>query len=206
MLFSSPLATTKNDNGKVIPRRVGTAHKSHNVGVRSSPIAWARSNVIFSPHPTRPSVHGQIISGTPNTPSTHHFELPLPDPVNASPALFSPPTCIIISDKDSHLFAFFPPSYFSMPHATGIKLGGGVSCVWERTNEITSWHLLEFWPSERGNDVIAGQWLDNNRKASALHLGKFASPICCSTPIAFAVDFREDRRLIRKTQLGSLAS
>jgi hypothetical protein len=65
-----------------------------------------------------------------------------------------------------------------MRHTAVVKLEGGVSCVWERTSEIASWEILEFWRSERGNDVVAGQWLDNDRKVSPL--SKPASRILCS--------------------------
>jgi hypothetical protein len=161
-------------------RQIGLSEESHDVGAQSSPIVWTRSNIVLSAHPTRPSIHGQIISGTPNSPSAHHFDLPPPDPVGSNPELFGPPTCLIISNNDTHLFAFFPPSHLNIPHASALKLEGGVSCVWERTNEITSWGVLEFWRSERGNDVVAGQWLDNNRKVSVL------TPNKCHTNYAYS--------------------
>lgn len=172
----------------MITSSTGTLDKSHDNAARFSPIAWTHSNVVLSAHPTGPSVHGQIISGTPNSRSTHHFELPLPDPVNANTTSFGPPICLAISNHDTHLFAFFPPSHLNIRHTAAVKLEGGVSCVWERTNEINSWEILEFWRSERGNDVVAGQWLDNDRKVSARSkLGIRRSSACL-----ILVDSRED--------------
>lgn len=136
-------------------RRIPTT-AANTFSPNTRPLYWTDLNVLFSSHPTRPILHGQVISGEPNARSTVHFDLELPTIVQNTPALFDPPTCIAGSNGDSHLYAFFPPSQ--------LNLEGGISCIWQRADELTSWNVLVTWPSERGNDAVASCWLDNERK------------------------------------------
>lgn len=121
-------------------------------------ILWSRSNIIFTPHPTRPQLRGQLIPADAKLKPTHRFDLPLPAVILASSAFFESPTCLALADDDAHLFAFFPPSILGMED--------GVCCVWERGSELASWILKDFWRLERGNDVVASRWIENGRRVS----------------------------------------
>lgn len=128
---------------------------------------WTSSNTIFTSHPTRPQIHGQLLCPSPNAKakSTHRFDLPLPVPIAAAPAHFDPAHALTVSDNGMLLFAFFPPSTSMLSvMMEGGGGGGGCCCVWERMNELTSWDVRESWGTERGNDVVTARWLENSRK------------------------------------------
>ncbi|KAF8315232.1 hypothetical protein DL93DRAFT_932819 [Clavulina sp. PMI_390] len=130
----------------------------HSKKSMGSPLCWSEGNVLFSAHPTRPILHGQIVSGQAGSNSSVHFDLDLPAQIIQSPALYEPPIAISASNEDRYLYAFFPPSQ--------LNFGAGLSCVWERLDEITSWNILDVYVHERGNDVVASLWLESERKWS----------------------------------------
>ncbi|TCD64663.1 60S ribosomal protein L7 [Steccherinum ochraceum] len=111
------------------------------------PVAWSRSSVIFSAHPTQPLVLARHFS------SSRQFVVPSPTPLVSSPTSYDPPTVISISPNGEWLFAYFPG-----------REGDGVACLWRRDHQLDTWGVREFWATPRGAGIVTAEWTNHNRE------------------------------------------
>ncbi len=108
---------------------------------------WSNSSVIFTPHPTQPTIQARHFS------SSKQFNIPSPAPILAALTDFNPPTVISVSPNDDWLFAYFP--------GRGVP---GVACLWCRGPEIDSWKLKDHWTLQLGAGVVTASWLGAPRQ------------------------------------------
>ncbi|KAJ3537580.1 hypothetical protein NM688_g6664 [Phlebia brevispora] len=111
------------------------------------PIAWSRSSVIFTPHPTQPLVIAR------HFPSSRQFILPTPPAFASVPVTYEPPSIISISPSDDWLYAYFAGND-----------GDGASCLWKRTGQLDNWNLQEWWIVTKGSGVVAAEWISQDRE------------------------------------------
>ncbi|PBK97052.1 hypothetical protein ARMGADRAFT_1010562 [Armillaria gallica] len=117
---------------------------------------WSNSSVIFTPHPTQPTIQARHFS------SSKQFNIPSPAPILAALTDFDPPTVISVSPNDDWLFAYFP--------GRGVP---GAACLWCRGPEIDSWKLKDHWTLQLGAGVVTASWLGAPRQWTADEHGSF---------------------------------
>jgi hypothetical protein len=132
-----------NPNGKYLP---GISYYSNCI---NRPVQWSKSSVIFTAHPTQPSIIGRHFS------SSKQFILPSPTPLMASPTSYQPPSVISVGPDDLWLFAYFPR-----------RDGEGVGCLWKRGPQINNWDVKECWTYLKGGGVVTASWLDSHREVN----------------------------------------
>ncbi|KAK0210934.1 hypothetical protein DFS33DRAFT_1296412 [Desarmillaria ectypa] len=108
---------------------------------------WSNSSVIFTPHPTQPTILARHFS------SSKQFNIPSPAPILAALTDFDPPTIISASPNDDWLFAYFP--------GRGVP---GAGCLWFRGPEIDNWSLKDYWTLPLGAGVVTASWLGAPRE------------------------------------------
>ncbi|THH26462.1 hypothetical protein EUX98_g7717 [Antrodiella citrinella] len=111
------------------------------------PVAWSRSSIIFSAHPTQPLVLARHFS------SSRQFVIPSPGPLVTSPTSYDPPTVISISPSGDWLFAYFPG-----------RGGDGVACLWKRAFQLDSWSVRDFWTTPLGAGIVTAAWTNHSRE------------------------------------------
>ncbi|KAK7693491.1 hypothetical protein QCA50_003059 [Cerrena zonata] len=109
------------------------------------PVAWSRSSVIFSGHPTKPHVLAHHHN------SSKEFTLNTPPGIEKDPDSYSPPSIISVSPKEDYLFAYFP----------GIK--DNIGCVWRRGIQLDAWTIQDEWRYIHGTGIVACEWSASNR-------------------------------------------
>ncbi|PBK78348.1 hypothetical protein ARMSODRAFT_947241 [Armillaria solidipes] len=117
---------------------------------------WSNSSVIFTPHPTQPTIQARHFS------SSKQFNIPSPALILAALTDFDPPTVISVSPNDDWLFAYFP--------GRGVP---GAGCLWYRGPEIDSWTLKDHWTLPLGAGVVTASWLGAPRQWTADEHGSF---------------------------------
>ncbi|KAK0463953.1 uncharacterized protein EV420DRAFT_1264492 [Desarmillaria tabescens] len=117
---------------------------------------WSNSSVIFTPHPTQPTILARHFS------SSKQFNIPSPAPILAALTDFDPPTIISASPNDDWLFAYFP--------GRGVP---GAGCLWFRGPEIDNWILKDYWTPPLGAGVVTASWLGAPREWTADEHGSF---------------------------------
>ena len=113
------------------------------------PVAWSRSSVIYSAHPTQPTVVAR------HFPSSRQFVVPSSTSILENLAAYEPPTVISISPSEDWLFAYFP--------AHGCD---GIGCLWERGSQLDHWEVREQFHYERGAGVVTAEWTSSERPVS----------------------------------------
>ncbi|KAI0928422.1 hypothetical protein AcV5_005998 [Taiwanofungus camphoratus] len=111
------------------------------------PIAWSKSSVIFTSHPSQPRVEAR------HFPSNRQFGIPSPAPFASSPISYESPTVISVCPTDDWLFAYFP--------GRGCD---GAGCLWKRGPELDSWVVEEWWSFPTGAGVVAADWTCAHRE------------------------------------------
>ncbi|KAF4615030.1 hypothetical protein D9613_003116 [Agrocybe pediades] len=113
------------------------------------PLQWSQSSIIFTAHPTQPSITGRHFS------SSKQFVLPSPSAIASNTSSYNPPSLISVSPGDQYLLAYFPKND-----------GEGMACIWKRGFEIDNWQVKESWPLPKGGGIIAASWIGAHREWS----------------------------------------
>ena len=112
-------------------------------------MAWSRSSVIFSAHPTQPLVLAR------HFPSSRQFVIPSPTPLVTALFSYDPPTVISVSPSGEWLFAYFPG-----------RDCDGVACLWRRESKLDAWLVRDFWTTPRGAGIVTAEWTNPSREVS----------------------------------------
>ncbi|KAF5358405.1 hypothetical protein D9756_001502 [Leucocoprinus leucothites] len=119
------------------------------------PLQWSHSSVIFSAHPSEPTIIARHFS------SSKQFTIPSPKPVNSNQAVYEPPTIISVAPTDDWLFAYFPRSN-----------GEGTGCLWKRGAQIDNWIVQEWWTFPPQTAPVTAEWLGGPREWTIDNSGK----------------------------------
>lgn len=114
-----------------------------------SPVAWTRSSVIYTAHPSQPVVLGR------HFPSSRQFVVPTPSLFIDNTASYDPPTVISISPAEDWLFAYFP--------GRGCD---GVGYLWKRASQLDCWFVQEKLNYAPGAGVVTAEWTSTERPVS----------------------------------------
>ena len=120
-------------------------------------MAWSRSSVIYSAHPTQPTVVAR------HFPSSKQFVAPTPTSILENLASYDPPTVISVSPSEDWLFAFFP--------ARGCD---GIGCLWQRGSQLDHWEVREQFRYEQDGGVVTAEWTSSERPVSVYFVYPFS--------------------------------
>lgn len=133
------------------PRRcaVSCAWRNYALTVASRPVVWSRSSIIYSAHPTQPTVLAR------HFPSSRQFVVSSPIEMLTHASSYEPPTVISISPTEDWLFAYFPG-----------RDREGVGCLWERGSQLDTWTVKERFQYAQGAGVVTAEWTSSERPVS----------------------------------------